>query len=588
MNRPRLMRLIRWRVWLAGAIRPTETQVTLFWAGVVGLLGGLSSCGFRVCIRGLQWLMTQQGGSLVQAASNLAWWERLAVPTAGGFLAGAVLFLGMRITRGEHSTDYMEAIALRDGIIRTRSSLVKSVSSLLTIASGGSIGREGSMVQLGAWLASFVGRRVRLPTPRLRLLVACGAAAGIAAAYNAPIAGALFVAEIILGSISMESFGPLIFASVVSTLTVRKLWTGSPLFAVPSFQLVSAWELIPCLALGLLAGLVAPGFLRLLRMSEDLFARSRLPVYWRLAVGGLIVGGLSVYVPQVWGNGYSVIDSILHNPWPWGLVLAVLGCKVVSTAATFGSGATGGVFTPTLFVGAALGCLYGQGLHALAPETTAPPSAYALVGMGYLLAATTHAPLMAILMLFEMTLDYDIILPLMLGCVAAFYVARRIEPESIYSHSLRRKDVTAPPSALPEIRVRNLMKPAPPTVREEATFAEIAQYFLTTSRNTLYVVGPGNEFRGAIELHLIKAYLTSESLATVLTASDLMRAEFPWVTEDALLSATLGRFANLAAERLPVVNSAAERKLVGTLAKTDVILTLAHGGPPSGPLRSAT
>lgn len=582
------MKLLRWRVWLAGALRPTETQVTLFWAGIAGLLGGLSSCGFRACISGFQWLLTQRTGSLVEIASTMPWWERLAVPTVGGFLAGGVLYLGMRITRGEHSTDYMEAIALRDGIIRTRSSLVKSVSSLLTIASGGSIGREGSMVQLGAWLASFVGRRLSLPTPRLRLLVACGAAAGIAAAYNAPIAGALFVAEIILGSIAMESFGPLILASVVSTLTVRKLWAGHPIFVVPSFQLVSAWELLPCLLLGLLAGLVAPGFLKFLRWSEDLFARLRLPVYWRLALGGLIVGALSIHMPEVCGNGYSVIDSILHNPWTWGTVLAVLAFKIVGTAATFGSGATGGVFTPTLFVGAALGCLFGQGVHALAPESTALPSAYAVVGMGCLLAGTTHAPLMAILMLFEMTLDYDIILPLMLGCVAAFYVARRIEPQSIYAHSLQQKDLAVPPLPRPEIRVRSLMKPETRAVREEALFAEIAQYFLTTSRNTLYVIGPNNEFRGAIELHLIKAYLTSESLATVLTASDLMRPDFPWVTEDALLRETLDRYVDVTGERLPVVNNAAERKLIGTIAKTDVLLTLAHGSPPADRLPSAT
>jgi len=579
------MRFMHWRVWLVGAIRPTETQMTLFWAAFVGLLGGLSSYGFRSCIRGLQWLLTQQSGSLVQIASSLPWWERLAVPTAGGFLAGATLFLGIRIARGQHSTDYMEAIALGDGIIRTRPSLVKSVSSLLTIASGGSIGREGSMVQLGAWLASFVGRRIHLPTPRLRLLVACGAAAGIAAAYNAPIAGALFVAEIILGSIAMESFGPLLLASVVSTLTVRKLWMGNAIFALPPFRLVSTWELIPYLGLGLLAGVAAPWFLRFLRKSEDLFARSGLPVYWRLALGGLAVGGISVYVPQVWGNGYSVIQSILHSPWSWGLLLIVLGCKVVSTAATFGSGATGGVFTPTLFVGSALGSLFGQGVHALAPGSTAPPTAYALVGMGCLLAGTTHAPLMAILMLFEMTLDYDIILPLMLGCVTAFYVARSIESKSIYAESLKRKETPALPLPLTVMRVRSLMKTDPPCVLESARFSEIAERFVANRLNYLYVVNSENEFQGAIALHDVKAYLNLQQLLDVLTAFDLMHPEFPWIVQDALLKETLDKYANLNGERLPVVSNATERKLVGSIAKTDVLLTLAHGSPPSDDTR---
>lgn len=575
--------LIRWWVRITGPIRLGESQGTFFWAGCVGLLAGLSAYGFRSCIRGLQWLVLHQSGSLVGIASSLSWWQRLAVPTAGGFIAGAILFWGMRIARGERSTDYMEAIALRDGVLRTRSSLVKTASSLVTVASGGSIGREGSMVQLGAWAASFVGRRLRLPVPRLRLLVACGAAASIAAVYNAPIAGALFVSEIILGSVAMESFGPLVLASVVSTITARTLWTGSPLFVVPPFRLVSAWELLPYLGLGLLAGVVAPWFLRFLRKSEDLFTRSQLPVYWRLTLGGLIVGAISVYVPQVWGNGYSVIYSILHTPWPWAMVLLVLACKIVSTAATFGSGATGGVFTPTLFVGVALGSLFGRGVHALAPLATAHPSAYALVGMGCLLAGATHAPLMAMLMLFEMTLDYDIILPLMLGCVTASHVARRIEPQSIYSDSLKRKDLAAVPLPLTTMRVRDLMKSAPPAVPESASFAEITQKFLATRRNYLYVIGPHNEFRGAIALHDIKAHLNSDPLARLVTAFDVMKEGFPCVAADAVLKDTLDGFAVHDGERLPVVDNLADRRLIGTIAKTDVLLSLAHGTPPSDP-----
>lgn len=585
MKHPRLIRLLRIRVWLEQAT-PTETQASLLWAACVGVLGGMCAVAFRAAIHACQHLLTSGSGSLVEVAEQLPSWQRLLVPTAGGFLAGATLLFGMRLARGETSTDYMEAIALRDGVIRTRPSLAKSLSSLLTISSGGSIGREGSMVQLGAWVASFIGRRTGLTTPRLRLLVACGAAAGIASVYNAPIAGALFVAEIVLGSIAMESFGPLIVASVSATLTTRHLLDGRPIFTCPPFTLVSSWEILPYLLLGGVAGVAAPAFLRLLRAAERLFTRPRWPVYARLAAGGFVVGVVSLYCPQVWGNGDIVIGSILRSPWKWTALLTVLGCKLVSTAATLGSGATGGVFTPTLFVGAAIGCLFGQAAHALLPMLTAPPTAYALVGMACLLAGTTHAPLTAILMLFEMTLDYEIILPLMLGVVTAFYVARHLDPRSIYFEALQRKELprkAPPPTAL---RVRDLMKPAPSFVTETAGFAEIARRLISDRRNYLYVVGTDGAFRGAIALHDVKEYLGTEGLANLVTAYDLMQHDFPFVAENASLGETLELFATLSGERLPVVNNPLERRLSGSLAKTDVLLTLAHGLPqPGAPVR---
>lgn len=575
MKRPFMLYLLRLRVLGAEFTHPSELQVTLFWAGIVGFLGGLSSFSFRLCIRAFQWFLTGSSGSLVEIAMHLPWWKRVLVPVTGGFLAGAVLYFGMRLTRGNRSTDYMEAISLRDGVIPTRASLIKCLSSLLTIASGGSIGREGSMVQLGAWLASVTGRWVRLSAPRLKLLVACGAAAGIAAAYNAPIAGALFVAEIILGSIAMESFGPLIFASVISTLTVRNLWGGNPIFEVPAFQMVSAWELISYLILGIVAGVAAPWFLRFLKGSEDMFSATGLPVYLRLTLGGLFLGALSFFAPQVWGNGYSVINSLLHTPWPWLELIIILGCKLLGTAATFGSGATGGVFTPTLFVGASLGCLFGQAINALVPGVTGSASAYALVGMACMLAGTTHAPLMAMLMLFEMTLDYDIMLPLMSGCIVASYVARSIEPRSIYSESLKRHQVPKP--RISSMRVRDLMRCATPCVHETAPFTEVVQQFIASRRNNLFVVKTNNEFLGAISLHDVKSNLETAHLDGLLSAHEVTRTDVPWVVEDALLTDTLEKFRELNGERLPVVNNLTERRLVGALAKTDVLLTLSQG-----------
>src|ERR1043166_7637452 len=308
MVHPLLLRLLKARVWVTEMLRPNELQITLFWAGLIGFLGGVASFYFRKAIQVVQWMLTYRDGSIEKVAEGLPLWQRLLIPTVGGLAAGMVLHLGVRLFRGQSSTDYMEAISLGEGVIRTRSTLVKSLSSLLTIASGGSIGREGPMVQLSAMLASLIGRRGKFSSVRRQLLVGCGAAAGIASAYNAPIAGALFVAEIVIGSIAMESFGPLIFSSVIATVTVRHLLDAKPVFQNPSFELVSNWELVPYVGLGLFTGFFAPWFLRLLQRSEQLFAKLTVPIYLRLAIGGLIVGLISLFVPGVWGNGQTQIN----------------------------------------------------------------------------------------------------------------------------------------------------------------------------------------------------------------------------------------------------------------------------------------
>ncbi|AUB83803.1 ClcB-like voltage-gated chloride channel protein [Candidatus Thiodictyon syntrophicum] len=394
-------------------------------AALAGVLGAAVTVLFREAITGIEALLGGQGSSLVVLALTLSPWERLLLPTFGGLAAGLILQeIGGRL-RGRTTTDYMEAVAAGDGWISIRQSLVKGASSLCTVASGGSIGREGAMVQLAAMVASTLGRLACLPRDHLRLLVAAGAAAGLAAAYNAPLAATIFVAEIVLGSIALEHIGPLIVAAVIASVTVHDLLGYAPAYQIPAFHLVSSWELGLYLLLGLIAGHTAPVFLRLLERSTDLFTRLPLPLAGRLTLGGLIVGLVSVYEPQVWGKGYTVVDSVLLAPWAWQALATVLLLKVFTTAVTLGSGGIGGAFTPTLFVGALQGALFGTLVQTVLPVGTAPPSAYAVVGMGAMLAATTQAPLMSILMIIEMTMDYQIVLPLMLSVVIAHYTALR-------------------------------------------------------------------------------------------------------------------------------------------------------------------
>jgi H+/Cl- antiporter ClcA len=406
-------------------------------AALVGFLGAAVTVVFREGIHAMEWVLAGHTGSLVAVAEVLSPWQRLLLPALGGLIAGLILQWARAKLGDRATTDYMEAVAVGDGWISVRHSLARGASSLFTVASGGSIGREGAMVQLAAMVGSALGRVAHFPRDRLRLLVAAGAAAGLASAYKAPIAATIFVAEIVVGSIALEHIGPLIVAAVIASVTVHDILGYAPVYRIPPFTLVNNWELWLYLLLGFVAGHVAPLFLRLLQRSHGLFSRMPLPLAARTALGGLIVGAISVFEPQVWGNGYSVVDTVLHNPWAWQALLTVLLLKMAATAATHGSGAVGGAFTPTLFVGAVLGALFGTLANTILPGSTGPASAYAVVGMGATLAGTTHAPLMAILMVLEMTMDYPIVLPLMLAVVTAHYTARGYtEVKPMYADSL--------------------------------------------------------------------------------------------------------------------------------------------------------
>lgn len=580
-------RWLRWslrgRMWVTERLQPSEWQSTLFWAGLAGFLGALSSIAFREAVSWLHLQLTGSEAGLVESFQLMQPWRRLLTPALGGLAAGAILLLGTRMGRDASTTDYMEAILIGDGRVSNRSSLVKSLAAMFSIASGSSIGREGPMVQLAAMMGSLVGRLRGFMRPHLRLLVACGSAAGIASAYNAPIAGSFFVAEIILGTIAMESLGPLVFSAVVATLTVRGISGAHTLYEVPAFTLHSAWEMIPYFVLAMAAGTAAPFFVRSLRWGERLFVAPRLPILMRLAVGGLVVGALAIWVPQVCGNGYSMVLTVLNGNLAWQVLLLVFACKWLATTASFGSGAPGGVFTPTLFMGASLGYLFGAAVHHVWPGGAIDPRAFALVGMGAFLSAATHAPMMAIVMLFEMTLSYDIILPLMMGSVVAYYAACGIERASIYSEALRRKAAAETASGAVPVTVGELTRPDPPSLPETAPLAEIARTFITAEINNLYVIGRNGGFVGAVSLHDMKPYLNDPGLARLVIAGDILHSDFPYVTpEDSLMQALESFARRRELERLPVVADDSSRRLVGSLSKSDLLLAIADARlPPS-------
>ncbi|MBV8911389.1 MAG: ClcB-like voltage-gated chloride channel protein [Gammaproteobacteria bacterium] len=551
-----------------------ELAGIVFWAALIGIAGALSSVAFREGVRALELLMTGQSQSLVRAASGLVWWHRALVPVAGGLLAGLVLYFARPLLTSAHAVDYMEAVLVGDGRIATRATLANALSSLLTISSGGSIGREGAMVQLAAMIGSRLGLLAHAPVPRLRLMVACGGAAGIAAAYNAPISGALFVSEIVLGSIAMESFGPLIVASVTSSATIHHILGYGPVYDVPPVQFLSNWELALYALLGVILGHLAPPFLALLEFAKSRFALLRLPLYLQLAAGGLIVGLISIVAPQVWGNGYSVVGTILRSQLVGVGLAVVLVAKVLATSATVGSRAVGGVFTPTLFIGCALGALFGEVVHGALPTVTSQPAAYALIGMGGFLAAATHAPLTSILMLFEMTADYQIVLPLMLACVVAHFTAKVYRRgESIYQDSLTRAFRHGGEDDWRLRTIAGLVKPVGIAISGHTHLKELFGQLPTRPLDRVYVT-EGDKLIGWLNPREILARVTEQRIspdapvASVATPIDLA------LTPEMALSAALEIFLRQQATTLPVTPDQWRNTLLGEVSRHDLLLAI--------------
>jgi chloride channel protein, CIC family len=546
----------------------------VFWAALVGVCGALSSVVFREGVRLLEILLTGQAQGLVHAAEELVWWHRAIVPVIGGVLAGLVLHLAGRALAAPRTIDYMEAVLVGDGRIGFRATLANALSSLLTIASGGSIGREGAMVQLAAMVGSRLGLLAQAPIPRLRLMVACGGAAGIAAAYNAPIAGAVFIAEIVLGSLAMESFGPLIVASVTSSATIHRFLGYGPVYDVPHVHFVSNWELVLYVVLGVILGHLAPPFLALLDFARTQFARLRWPLYWQLGLGGLIVGVISILVPQVWGNGYSVVGNILHGELVGLWLLAVLAAKVVATSATVGSRAVGGVFTPTLFIGCALGALFGELVHRALPGFTSVPAAYALIGMGGFLAAITHAPLTSILMLFELTADYEIVLPLMLACVVAHFTAKVYRRgESIYHASLTR---ALADEGLDDWRLRTiqaLVKPVTASTTPETRLQDLFAQLPNRPVGRVYVTRE-NHLTAWLDPREVLAQLKEHRLAPDAPVASVARPVTFALTPEMSLSTALEGFLREQATVLPVTPDQWRNTLLGEVSRHDLLLAI--------------
>ncbi|WP_237173584.1 ClcB-like voltage-gated chloride channel protein [Paracandidimonas lactea] len=556
---------------LAGYSWLSDLPAMLCWAAIVGTLGALSTIAFHEGMHALLYVYSGQGKSIVTAVRGLGWEGRLLLPVAGGLVAGCLLWVAGRVGTRSNS-DYMEAVAIGDGRLSVRQGLLRSLSSLITVVSGGSIGREGAMVHLGALGASCIGRFTYFSTARLRLLVACGAAAGVAAAYGAPIAGALFVAEIVLGTMTMQSFGPLMMAAATSNIVMRASGYYHTIYVMPDIPQIPAAQVLPFVFLGVVTGLGAPLFLKFIDTVKGVFKRSGLPLPLRMALGGLLLGAVLVFMPQVAGNGYSVVVGFLHQSFTWQAIALVLVCKILATALTVGSGAVGGVFTPALFVGGAVGTLFGMGMNLFWPEAQLPMYIYTLVGMGSFLGAATSAPLMAILMIFEMTLSYQIVLPLMLAGVVAYFISRAVAEVAMYDVTIVRERDKLLRLKLRQTLIRDLVRPADTVVKTSAPLSEAVRLFIEYPVRYLYVVNDDNVFQGVIAQGDLTGLLVGEGDLASKLAGDVLRRDYvKTLNADMSLDQAQEYFVEFRGERLPVVSGDEQPKLLGVVYKSAVL-----------------
>jgi CIC family chloride channel protein len=557
-------------------LRLSEEAFHLILAGVIGVIGGLTNLAYFAVSELTKKVILSSNGDLGGIAATLVPWQRLLIPTLGGLAAGLILFLGLRMMSHPGLTNLLEAVVAGDGRLALRPALLNAASSLVSMSTGASIGREGLLIQLSSTLASKLGQIGKWPPYRLRLMVACGAAAGIAAGCNAPISGAVFAAQIVLGNFSMNLFAPLLVSSVVASVLSRTFFGARHWFDVPSFDFTRLVQLPWFLLLGIFCGGVGALFLKSLRDGQLLFDRLPVPMYVRFAVGGLMVGAIGLIYPDVWGNGYPAADRLLRTESEAVFVLGLFAAKFLATAITVGSGAVGGVFTPTLFLGAAAGSLFEALLRLSGVETALPIGCFALVGMGSTLAATTHSPLLAVIMLFELSLNYSLMPPLMLACAVSTLVGRHLHRESIYSEPLRRKglelDRESPhPGAATERIVADQMRQPVPPLYENTPFRDMADRFLTSSNNFLPVVNEQGRLVGMVALHDLKEYLSAHQELSSVIASDIMRLPPACLTPNERLSDVLPILLASELRNVPVVDNAASFRLVGTVSRAEAL-----------------
>ncbi|MDG6244417.1 MAG: chloride channel protein [Methanolobus sp.] len=496
----------------------------------------------------------------------------ILVPALGGLIVGLIVHFLIR-TRRYDIEEVIEATALKGGKMSPRSAFLEVLASAVSIGSGGSVGKEAPVVLAGSGVGSSLAQILRIHGSRVKILVGCGASGGIAAAYNAPLAGVVFVVEVILGELEARTFIPIVISAVFATLVASVVFDVKTI-EVASYSFVNPfYESILYLGLGILAGLASVLLMRTLYGVHGFFDSLNVHPVIKPAIGGLCVGIIGFFYPQVFGVGYDVISAALNNQLVMELMLILIFLKIIAFSFTMGSGGSGGSIVPALFVGAMLGGAYGSVVHDIFPGMTAESGAYALVGMGAVFAGTSRAPLASILILFELTQDYNMILPIMLACVVSNLVSSSLNSESIFTEGLHRRGFTIRKGReidiMESLLVRDAMKHNVQTVSENKNVGALISLMQSSRHAGFPVLDPNGKLSGIVTLKDVRDKVIHDELD--MTINEICSKEVETAYPDETLNTVLKRLAAKDIGRLPVVSRSERTKLLGIITRSDIV-----------------
>lgn len=569
------------RKYVAGVIQTWTSHEHSFLIVVSGVLGIV--CGLIVVL--FEWLLDLSrdiffGMPSHWLGADSGWYLYLAIPlipAVGGLIVG---FLTWWLKMGYESAaacEVMKWAAVDGGSVKPRTVWFRMLATLLFLGSGGSGGREGPIAQICGAFGSTMGQFLKMSTDRLRLLVGCGAAAGIAAAFNAPIAGVIFAVELVLGNFNVISFLPIVISSVMATTTKRLFLGDVPAFVAPSYSLVSHWEILLYAILGIVCGLVARLFFVSYFKADDIF-KNRVKVHPVLkpAIGGLIVGVIGAFFPQIFGAGYEVMDDMLNGNMVWYVAFGLIFLKIIATSISLGSGGSGGIFAPALFIGCMTGGVFGSLAHFFFPDITASAGAYAMVGVGAVMAAAAHAPLTNILMGYELTGNYLIILPIMTACIMSTYVMTRFTERSLYTEKLFRRGIELVHgrdiSVMDKIKVADVMRRHVTTIPENLPFGKIMELIAKSRDSYFPMVDSKNRLSGIVSIQNVREFmLDSHDLRDLVIAKEIATENVITVSGKHNLNEAMEKFSMIDIEQLPVVSDDDPRKIEGMISRMDVI-----------------
>lgn len=557
-------------------LRPTGKTALFLTAAGVGLLTGFGNVAYQKLLELARSAFDSGGFHLGVRNRGPGLLLLPLVPASGALLVALLDRVFPGLARGYGFPRFLEAVNLRGAVLRVRATLVHAASSILTIGSGGSAGKEIPIAEIGGAFGSWAGQRLRAGQERRRTLVACGAAAAIGGTFNAPIAGAFFAEEIVLlRSFGLASFTPVVISSGIGTLVARSLEGNRPAFYVPHYILRRPAELVLYAVLGLVIALVAVLFTRSFHGLADAFSRWRVPDVAKPVLGAAATGIIAIALPQVLGNGYESVEQVLTGQITGVVLLALAAGKIFTTGLTLGSGGAGGLFAPCLFIGAALGGAYGTLANAYFPDLTSAPGMYALVGMGGFLAAATHAPMTAIFLIFEMTNEYSAILPIMFAAVIGYTVSRHLLGDSIDGVELARRGIHLQEgrevSVLQSIPVGDIMNPRVEVIPENMPLGGLLRFIPGSRHVTFPVVDRDGKLSGILSLQDFREMTYEEGLDKLVVAKELATKDVVTVCPDESLRDALAKIGARNIEHLPVVSRQDPRQILGMVSRRDIV-----------------